>query len=191
VAEHLIIQGRPLSGADLQHLRQWLGDHPDWSRWRLSRELATCWDWRNGVGQLKDMAARTLLGKLAQRGLIALPARRQVPTNRMRCGGPPAVEPAWDQRQLDCALAQLGSLTVEEISTQPEPRAWARAALDRFHYLGFGGAVGDYAQMPIMRSWASSFRFKCGKTAPTTAGSPAVTLHNQRCSRKSSSLSGG
>jgi hypothetical protein len=29
----------------------------------LSRELAARWDWRNGVGQLKDMAARTLLVK--------------------------------------------------------------------------------------------------------------------------------
>jgi len=77
-----MIQGRRLHELDLQCIRQWLGEHPDWSRWRLSRELATRWDWRNGAGQLKDMAARTLLGKLEQRGLIRLPRRRQAPTNR-------------------------------------------------------------------------------------------------------------
>jgi len=107
----------------------------------LSRELATRWDWRNGAGQLKDMAARTLLGKLEQRGLIGLPPRRQVPTNRMRCVGQGAGEPEWDQGRIDCDLAQLDGLTVKEVSTQSGGRAWVRAALRRFHYLGFGGAL--------------------------------------------------
>ena len=146
MARNLIIQGRCLSAVDLQGIRQWLGENPDWSRWRLSRELATRWDWRNGAGQLKDMAARTLLGKLAQRGLIALPARRQVPTNRMRCAGQEAGEPEWDQSPLDCDLAQLEGLTVSEVSRHPGQRAWVRTALGRFHYLGFGGAVGENLQ---------------------------------------------
>ncbi|MDC8451235.1 MAG: hypothetical protein LV473_23230, partial [Nitrospira sp.] len=83
MSENLTIQGRILSGQALEELRQWVGANPRWSRRRLSLELATRWDWRNAAGQLKDMAARTLLVKLEQRGLIELPARRQVPTNRM------------------------------------------------------------------------------------------------------------
>ena len=61
---------------------------PDRDRFRrrLAQELARRWDWRNRAGQLKDLAARTLLVKLHPRRLIALPARRQVPTHRMRCG---------------------------------------------------------------------------------------------------------
>lgn len=145
----MIIQGRSLHELELQSIRQWLGEHPDWSRWRLSRELATRWDWRNGAGQLKDMAARTLLGKLEQRGLIHLPRRRQVPTNRMRGRSPGEAEPEWDQRQIDCGLAQLADLTVKEVSTQPGERAWVRAALRRFHYLGFGGAVGENLQYMV------------------------------------------
>jgi hypothetical protein len=50
-------------------VRAFLAEHPGWSRYRLSRQLATLWDRRNSVGQLKDMAARTLLLKLAQRGV--------------------------------------------------------------------------------------------------------------------------
>ena len=69
VTESLTIQGRRLSPAELPSLRQWVGENPHWSRWRLSRELAARWDWRNGAGGLKDMAARTLWVKLAQRGL--------------------------------------------------------------------------------------------------------------------------
>ena len=84
MSQSLIVQGRRWDGPELENLRQWIGEHPEWSRRRLSRELATRWDWRNGAGQLKDMATRTLLVKLDQRGLVALPARRQSPTNRMR-----------------------------------------------------------------------------------------------------------
>ena len=147
MSESLTIQGRPLSAQGLEELRQWVGDNPHWSRWRLSRELATRWDWRNAAGQLKDMAARTLLVKLAQRGLIELPARRQVPANRMRCGAPPArVEPT---EPMVCALAALRPLSVEEVSGQPAERAWIRGALAQFHYLGFGGAVGQNLQYVV------------------------------------------
>lgn len=139
-----MIQGRPLSPQGLEELRQWVGDNPQWSCWRLSRELATRWQWRNAAGQLKDMAARTLLVKLEQRGLIELPVRRQVPTNRMRCGAQPAIiEPA---EPIVCALADLQPLSVEEVSGQPAERAWIGGALSQFHYLGFGGAVGQNVQ---------------------------------------------
>jgi Druantia protein DruA len=144
VSEDLTIQGRSLSGHTLQELRQWVGANPRWSRRRLSLELARRWDWRNAAGQLKDMAARTLLGKLHQRGLIELPARRQVPTNRMRCGAQPAIiEPT---EPIVCALADLQPLNVEEVSGRPADRAWIRGALAQFHYLGFGGAVGQNVQ---------------------------------------------
>ncbi len=45
-------------------------------------ELAEVWNWRTGTSQLKDMAARSLLLKLEQRGMITLPPRRQKATRR-------------------------------------------------------------------------------------------------------------
>lgn len=149
MTESLTLQGRRVSPAELEHLRQWMGENPHWSRWRLSRELATRWDWRNEAGRLKDMAARTLLVKLQQRGLLELPKRRQVPTNRMRCGAERAlglVEPA---PPITCALAQLRPLRVEEVSGQRSERAWIKGALAQFHYLGFGGAVGENLQYVV------------------------------------------
>jgi len=146
VTDSLTIQGRRLGPLDLQSLRQWLGENPHWSRWRLSRELATRWDWRNQAGQLKDMAARTLLVKLHQRRLIELPPRRQAPTNRMRCGAEPAKGLSGPIQPIACALAQLRPLSVEEVSGQPTGRAWVKSALAQFHYLGFWGAVGENLQ---------------------------------------------
>ena len=149
MTESLTIQGRCLRPADLHDLRQWVAANPHWSRWRLSRELATRWDWRNGAGVLKDMAARTLLVKLAQRGLLALPERRQVPTNRMRCGTPPASEWPAPGEPLAGPLASLKPLSLQEVSAQPTARAGVKAVLARFHYLGFGGAVGENLQYVV------------------------------------------
>lgn len=146
VTESLIVQGRLVQPADLQCIGQFRAAHPEWSRRRLSRELAMHWQWHSPVGQLKDMAARTLLLKLHQRGLIDLPPRRQLPTNRMRCGAksPVAVEPP--ACPIECRLSELGVLSVSEVSAHPADRAWVKAALQRFHYLGFGGAVGENLQ---------------------------------------------
>ena len=149
MSESLVVQGRPVGELDLEMLRQWMGQNPGWSRWRLSQALATHWDWRNGAGQLKDMAARTLLLKLHQRGLIALPPRRQMPTNRMRCCSEVRENLEWDQHPVECGLAQLEGLTVSEVSSQAAGRFWVKAALGQFHYLGFGGAVGENLQYVV------------------------------------------
>src|SRR5687768_15649428 len=77
VTEILSIRGREVGWAELEQIREWLGLHPEWSRRRLSEELARHWDWRTGTGQLKDIAARDLLNRLEARGLIGLPARQR------------------------------------------------------------------------------------------------------------------
>ena len=51
------MQGRELSGADLDFIRDLLAEHPDWCRTRLSVELCERWNWRNAQGRIKDMAA--------------------------------------------------------------------------------------------------------------------------------------
>lgn len=56
----------------LAQIESLLSQHPDWSRYKLSCELALLWEWRTASGQLKDMAARTLLLKLHKQGWIQL-----------------------------------------------------------------------------------------------------------------------
>lgn len=145
----LIVQGRRLDGSELEQLRHWVSVHPGWSRRRLSVELASRWDWHNGAGQLKDMAARTLLLKLHQRGLLELPPRRQAPTNRMRCGAPELPLAEEPPEAIDCALEDLGLLEVQEVSGQATERAWVKRVLGRFHYLGFNGSVGENLQYVV------------------------------------------
>jgi hypothetical protein len=139
-----VVQGRVLREAEVERIRQLLQAHPEWSRRRLSQVLAEEWNWRNGAGQLKDMAARSLLVKLEQRGWIQLPARRATPTNRMRARV--IVPRSWDMRPLAVSLAELGPLEVQEVSGDAEGREILATALAQFHYRGHGGTVGENAQ---------------------------------------------
>ena len=59
----IILQGRPLGPEQLAQVQKLIAANGQWSRYRLSREPALLWNWRTAQGQLKDMAARTLLLK--------------------------------------------------------------------------------------------------------------------------------
>jgi hypothetical protein len=146
--EALMMQGRKIEVADIERIRQLLQENPAWSRRRLSQVLASEWDWRNGRGQLKDMAARSLLVKLGERGHIQLPARRQKPTNRM-VRQPIASGAAWDCTPVTGTLRDAGVLTVREVSADGVARGQCAAALAQFHYLGWGGTVGENLQYAV------------------------------------------
>ena len=72
-----LIQGRWLGAEDFEVLQRLISEHPQWSRRRLSIALCEALNWRTTSGQLKDMSARLLLNKLAQRGFIKLPPRQR------------------------------------------------------------------------------------------------------------------
>lgn len=143
-SETAVVQGREVTGADLEQIRELIRAHPGWSRWRLSQVLAGEWKWRNAAGRLKDMAARSLLVKLDERGWIQLPRRRRAPTNRMRAR---VIAPRlWDVTPLEATLSELGPLKVSEVSGDRGGREILAAALAGFHYLGYRGSVGENAQ---------------------------------------------
>ena len=145
--EAVVVQGRPVTPQDVVRIRELLTGNPHWSRRRLSEALAEEWGWRNGVGRLKDMAARTLLLKLEARGLIHLPPRRQSPSNRMAVGH--RSRQKWDRTPIEGKLGDLGPLTIREVSSDATSRVRFAAALAEFHYLGLRGTVGENLQYTV------------------------------------------
>lgn len=143
-----ILQGRPFGAAQLAEIEQLLEHYPQSSRYELSRRLATLWNWRTARGDLKDMAARTLLLKLQERGWIQLPERRtDSPTRSGRA--PEGVELAvLDETVLEDGLCSLEPLVVEEVSQlgRHVRRAQFEACLARYHYLGYRSRVGQNLQ---------------------------------------------
>jgi hypothetical protein len=52
----------------------------------------------------------------------------------------------WDRTPLVSLFDELGLLEVREVSGNREGREIPAAALAEFHYLGYGGSVGENAQ---------------------------------------------
>jgi len=149
-SETAVVQGRVMTGADVEQIRQMIRAHADWSRRRLSEVLAAEWNWRNAAGRLKDMATRSLLVKLDQRGWIQLPPRRWAPTNRMRARV--IARRPWETTPLQGTLPELGPLEIREVSGEADGREMLAAALAEFHYLGHTGTVGENAQYLVTQS---------------------------------------
>lgn len=142
-----MLQGRSFGPEALAQIQALLGQPEDWSRYRLSRELARLWNWRTPAGQLKDMAARTLLLKLQAQGWIELPpVRRKSPTRSGRA--PVSAGPALDQSPVVGSLGEVVPLQVREVSRaeDPEERRQLEAALHQYHYLGYRSRVGQNLQ---------------------------------------------
>lgn len=135
-----VIQGRLIGAAEVSAVRQLIAENPAFSRYKLSRVLCELWNWRDPTGQIKDMAARTLLLKLEQRGWIQLPAKRCASPNRMRHKKVAAVDHATDP--ITGPLCALRPLQVRELSQWPEGRGLFEHLLSRYHYLSYTSPVG-------------------------------------------------
>jgi hypothetical protein len=131
-----ICQGRRVTATELDWIRSTLTAHPNWSRKRLAQELCQWWPWRNGQGQLKDFAARSLLLKLQGRGLICLPALRENHRTRRwelsltRDPAEPSPTPVAD------CLARLQPLHWVQPLAGSAPERRFHNYLHRHHYLG-------------------------------------------------------
>lgn len=146
--ETISLQGRELTPADVDFVRQLITENPNWSRRQLSIALSTAWQWRNAKGALKDMACRTLLVKLHERELITLPPRRQAPTRRMVKRDVPDI--AHDTAPIENSLADLRPLRVIAIQGQCEAEPLYRCLLSRYHYLGYTSTVGENMKYLIL-----------------------------------------
>jgi hypothetical protein len=193
VSDVQVIQGRRVGARELEQVRQLLAAHPDWSRRRLSQQLTLLWDWRNGTGQLKDMAARTLLLKLERRGWIVLPPRRQKPVNRMRQKR--MLTPLAVPLPLVQSLETLLPLAITEVSAHARQRALCEALLQQHHYLSHRSWVGENLQYLIgdrqgrplacvlfgAAAWQCADRDEyIGWDAPTRAQNLALIANNAR-----------
>ena len=86
------------------------------------------------------MAARALLRKLQERGLIALPAPVCCANNGFRHRRP--VDLAVDQTPIADRLRELLPVRVEPVATPGQAQLFRRL-MQAHHYLGYGGLVGE------------------------------------------------
>ena len=140
-----LIQGRWWTSDQIAEIGRLIGAHPEWSRRQISIALSEQLEWRTATGQLRDMAARHLLNKLAARQWIELPARRGVGGKQTLRAlqskegdlfGPPVVAP------IAASLESLRPLEIVLVTPRTTEAGDFVRHLARHHYLGFGGDTG-------------------------------------------------
>lgn len=134
----MIIQGRKTTYEDIQLVQKLIADNPDWHRTRVSKELCTLWGWYNANGQIKDIACRTFLRKLEQRGYLTLPERRS-PGGSSYQQRIPSVPHKKDP--IAGALQSIAPITVNPVDKTFLPLF--KCLINRYHYLGFSVTVGQ------------------------------------------------
>lgn len=133
------IQGRELAQADVDTIRQLIADNPNRHRTRLSKELCALWEWRTETGLLKDMACRSMLRKLEQKGLVTLPVAHHSGNRRRRI-----VDVPHDQDPIQTDLRTIRPIQLIPVQGRGAADDLFHGLMDRYHYLGCKGHVGEH-----------------------------------------------
>jgi hypothetical protein len=135
-------RSRDISSEEILFIRKLIRDHPELSRWKLSRQLCEAWQWKQANGALRDMLCRGLLLMLDRAGEIQLPPVRRGVRNRLverRC--PEPVIP--DNRAVCRPLGRITPLEFVQVRRTAEERLF-NSLIEQYHYLGYEQPVGEH-----------------------------------------------
>lgn len=140
VKNELILQGRQVRRKDVEFIKELLRENPNWNRTRLSKELCKWWNWRKENGQLKDMACRSFLLKLENRGYIKLPPALHSGNNKYRnC----RIEPVLHSKKpIEGVLKQFYPIQIKVVERGYDLKFF-KYFISQYHYLGWSGTVGE------------------------------------------------
>ena len=157
-------RGRNFGSSEIVFLRQFIADHPELSRYALSRKLCDLWQWKQANGALRDMVCRGLLLLLDRAGEIELPPPRRPSQNRTEgWGRPEPVVP--DNRPVCGPLHDLLPLEFQQVRrTAREPLF--DSLIEQYHYLRYQQPVGEHlkylvsvkGQAIACLTWSSAVR---------------------------------
>ncbi len=129
--EEMVIQGRRLHRTDIDFIRQLIQENPSWNRTRISKEICKLWDWKRPNGQLKDIACRSMLRKLQDRGLITLPKPLHAGHHQRKIRKVP-----HSTETICYPLAAIRPIRLVETHSRPDRDNLFCHLLQSYHYLG-------------------------------------------------------
>ena len=140
--EAITCQGRLIPQSELRWLRNIVQEHPCWSRHKITKHICSQWEWRTHSGQLKTFAARSMIDKLEQRGILKLPAIRVAYRRSPRPPFPKGFV-APELKQIEKSLKDLTPLSIHIPASNSYEDNCTGYFLSRYHYLGFNQTVGE------------------------------------------------
>jgi Domain of unknown function (DUF4338) len=140
-------RGRDITGEEILFIRKLIRDHPELSRWKLSRELCEAWQWKQANGALRDMVCRGLLLMLHRAGEIELPPVKRTVRNRLvERERPEPVIP--DSRPVRGPLASITPLEFVQVRRTPEEELF-NSLMEQYHYLGYEQPIGEHLKYVV------------------------------------------
>src|ERR1700678_3213390 len=149
-AETWRYRGQTIDREQIAFLREFIREHPDSSRWKLSRQLCEALDWKQANGALRDVVCRGLLLMLERAGEIELPAVRRHIRGQRRTARPRPEAVLIDATPLTMPLGALGPIEIQVVRrTTDEPLS--RILLEQFHELRYEQPLGEHRKALV---WA-------------------------------------
>lgn len=139
--------GTPVTEQQLNLIQQTVRRYPQLSRTELAATLCEFLGWLRPNGKPKTVECRQFLERLHRQQVLQLPERR--------CGRPKgsttkmiSYETEKSATPIECALQQLGPVTLTQVSSAEERTQW-RSLVEQHHYLGHRVPFGAHLRYLI------------------------------------------
>lgn len=170
-------RSRELAQEDIEDIRRTISRYHSRGRSYISRVLCRKWNWIQPNGKLKDYAARDLLLRMEERGLVKLPPRLRPKNNNK----PPAFShtPFFNDAPI---IGRVDGYRVPHLQVVPSSEAYLWGyLLHHYHYLGVPKLVGEHlrylvwldGQVVACLAWASA-AFKVKSRDDFIGWSPSI-----------------
>ena len=141
-------RGRIITPEEILFLRQFIAEHSQLSRRKLSAKVCEAWQWKQANGALCDMVCRGLLLMLDRAGQIKLPPVSYVRHNPLAHRVRP--EPVGiDTTPIEGRLRHLQPLEFELVRRTAKEPLW-NSLLEEHHYLGYEQPVGEHLKYLVL-----------------------------------------
>ena len=150
-------RGQTIGREQIAFLREFIREHPNSSRWKLSRQLCEALGWKQANGALRDVVCRGLMLMLERAGEIELPPVRRRIQGQRRTTRPRPEAVLIDAEPLKMPLGALGAIEIELVRrTADEPLF--ESLMEEFHYLRYEQPVGEHLKYLV---WAQGRPVAC------------------------------
>jgi hypothetical protein len=155
----VVVCGQIFAHAVLQRINAAVRAHPQWSRAELARRVCDWLDWRAANGKPKEMSCRVALGRLAERGVIGLPA----PRHAVRFDGQSFLQTRLNvPARLEGSVKELGKLKLVLVNAKNRDLdlQWKKLVATH-HYLGYRPLCGAQLRYLIgcEQGWVGALGF--------------------------------
>jgi len=134
-------RGKTATAEDVAFINKLIHDHPEASRFVLSKELCRAWNWIQANGALRDMVARGFMLGLHRAGYITLPAPRRTPKNPFVFRKKPE-KIEIDQSEITGCISDISPVQVELVRYTNHEKLF-NSLIEHHHYLGYCHPVGE------------------------------------------------